>query len=81
MRSRRRCASCAGLCLGACGSWPCAGTGGAGLATSALQALSGRYLGGDVSPWHHARGHWGQRRGFSGRSSATRKGGKHIPER
>ncbi|XP_026987856.1 RNA/RNP complex-1-interacting phosphatase-like isoform X3 [Sagmatias obliquidens] len=34
-----------------------------------------------MSQWHHARGRWGQRRGFSGRSSAKRKGGKHILER
>ncbi|XP_022455202.1 LOW QUALITY PROTEIN: RNA/RNP complex-1-interacting phosphatase-like [Delphinapterus leucas] len=34
-----------------------------------------------MSQWHHARRRWGQRRGFSGRSSARRKGGKHIPER
>ncbi|TEA34686.1 hypothetical protein DBR06_SOUSAS9510004 [Sousa chinensis] len=81
MRSRRWSASCVGLCLGACGSWPCAGTGGGGLATLSLLALGGRYVGGDVSQWHHARGRCGQRRGFSGRSSARRKGGKHIPER
>ncbi|TEA34509.1 hypothetical protein DBR06_SOUSAS10710063 [Sousa chinensis] len=81
MRSRRRSASCVGLCLGACGSWPCAGTGGTGLATLVLLALGGRYLGGDMSQWHHAHGRWGQHRGFSGRSSAKRKGGKHILER
>ncbi|XP_059941851.1 RNA/RNP complex-1-interacting phosphatase-like [Mesoplodon densirostris] len=33
-----------------------------------------------MSQWHHARVRWCQRRGFSGRSSARRKGGKHIPE-
>ncbi|TEA34682.1 hypothetical protein DBR06_SOUSAS26010037, partial [Sousa chinensis] len=49
MRGRRRSASCVGLCLGACGSWPCAGTGDAGLATLAVLALGGRYLGGDMS--------------------------------
>ncbi|XP_032458745.1 RNA/RNP complex-1-interacting phosphatase-like [Phocoena sinus] len=81
MRSRRRSASCVGLCLGACGSGPCAGTGGAGLEILALLALGGRHLGGHMSQWHHALGRWGQRRGFSGRSSARRKGGKHIPER
>ncbi|XP_067555323.1 RNA/RNP complex-1-interacting phosphatase-like [Pseudorca crassidens] len=81
MRSRRRSASCVGLCLGACGSGPCAGTECARLATSALLALGGRHLGGHVSQWHHARGRWCQRRGFSGGSSARRKGGKHIPER
>ncbi|XP_049564803.1 RNA/RNP complex-1-interacting phosphatase-like [Orcinus orca] len=81
MRRRRRCASCVGLCLGACVSGPCGGTGGAGLATLALLALGGRHLGGHMSQWHHARGRRGRRRGFSGRSSARRKGGKHIPER
>ncbi|XP_049565379.1 RNA/RNP complex-1-interacting phosphatase-like [Orcinus orca] len=81
MRSRRRSASCVGLCLGLCVSGPCAGAGGAGLATLALLALGGRHVGGRMSQWHHARGRWGQRRGFSGRSSARRKGGKHIPER
>ncbi|XP_022422571.1 RNA/RNP complex-1-interacting phosphatase-like [Delphinapterus leucas] len=80
MRSRRRSASCVGLCLGTCGSAPCAGTGAAHLATLALLALGGRHLGGHMSQWHHARGRWGQRRGFSGRSLARRKGGKHIPE-
>ncbi|XP_033257518.1 RNA/RNP complex-1-interacting phosphatase-like isoform X1 [Orcinus orca] len=34
-----------------------------------------------MSQWHHARGRWGQRRGFSGHPSAKRKGGKHILER
>ncbi|XP_057414036.1 RNA/RNP complex-1-interacting phosphatase isoform X3 [Balaenoptera acutorostrata] len=34
-----------------------------------------------MSQWHHAHGRWGQGRGFSGRSSAKRKGGNHIPER
>eukprot|EP00070_Physeter_catodon_P045693 XP_028352587.1 RNA/RNP complex-1-interacting phosphatase-like isoform X3 [Physeter catodon] len=34
-----------------------------------------------MSQWHHARGRWGQDRGFSGRSSSKRKGGRHIPER
>eukprot|EP00069_Balaena_mysticetus_P015527 bmy_22544T0 len=81
MRSRRRSASCVGSCLDACGSGPCAGTGGAGLATLALLALGGRQVGGHMSQWQHGRGRWGQGRGFSGRSSAKRKGGKHIPER
>ncbi|XP_060026004.1 RNA/RNP complex-1-interacting phosphatase-like [Lagenorhynchus albirostris] len=72
MRSSRWSASCVGLCPGACVSRPCAGTGGAGLATLAVLALGGR---------HRARGRWGQRRGFSGRSSARRKGRKHISER
>ncbi|TEA42235.1 hypothetical protein DBR06_SOUSAS38310003 [Sousa chinensis] len=81
MRSRRRSASCVGLCLGLCVSGPCAGTGGAGLATLALLALGGRHVGGHMSQWPHARGRWGQRGGFSGRSSARRKGGKHMPER
>ncbi|XP_054945271.1 RNA/RNP complex-1-interacting phosphatase-like isoform X3 [Physeter macrocephalus] len=81
MRSRRRTASCVCLCLGACGSGPCSGTRGAGLAALALVALGGRHLGGHMSQWHHARGRWGQDRGFSGRSSSKRKGGRHIPER
>ncbi|XP_028352586.1 RNA/RNP complex-1-interacting phosphatase-like isoform X1 [Physeter macrocephalus] len=34
-----------------------------------------------MSQWHHACGRWGQGRGFSGRSSVKRTGGKHIPER
>ncbi|XP_054945277.1 RNA/RNP complex-1-interacting phosphatase-like [Physeter macrocephalus] len=34
-----------------------------------------------MSQCHYACGRWGQDRGFSGRSSAKRKGGKHIPER
>ncbi|XP_030733450.1 RNA/RNP complex-1-interacting phosphatase isoform X1 [Globicephala melas] len=34
-----------------------------------------------MSQWHHARGRWGQGRGYSGRSSAKKKGGNHIPER
>ncbi|KAB0368144.1 hypothetical protein E2I00_011777 [Balaenoptera physalus] len=54
---------------------------GAVLATLALLALGGRHLGGHMSQWHHAHGRWGQGRGFSGRSSAKRKGGNHIPER
>lgn len=56
MRSRRRSARYMGLCLGACGSGPCAGTGGAGLATLALLAVGGRHLEGHMSQWHHARG-------------------------
>ncbi|XP_073647336.1 RNA/RNP complex-1-interacting phosphatase isoform X2 [Tursiops truncatus] len=34
-----------------------------------------------MSQWHHAGGRWGQGRGYSGRSSAKKKGGNHIPER
>ncbi|XP_069350567.1 RNA/RNP complex-1-interacting phosphatase [Eulemur rufifrons] len=34
-----------------------------------------------MSQWHHARSGWGRGRDFSGRSSAKRKGGNHIPER
>ncbi|KAM9720773.1 RNA/RNP complex-1-interacting phosphatase isoform 2-T2 [Dama dama] len=34
-----------------------------------------------MSQWHHAGGHWGQDRVFSGHSSAKKKGGNHIPER
>ncbi|TEA30019.1 hypothetical protein DBR06_SOUSAS4510078, partial [Sousa chinensis] len=79
--SRRRSASCVGLCLGACGSGPCSGTRGAGLVTLALLALGGRHLGGHMSQWHHARERCGQGHGFSGCSSAKRKGGKHILER
>eukprot|EP00070_Physeter_catodon_P046091 XP_028352985.1 RNA/RNP complex-1-interacting phosphatase-like [Physeter catodon] len=81
MRSRRRSSSFVGFYVGASGSGPCAGTGGAGLATLALLALGERHLAGHMSQWHRARGCWGQGRGFSGRSSAKRKGGKHIPER
>ncbi|XP_021554772.1 RNA/RNP complex-1-interacting phosphatase isoform X2 [Neomonachus schauinslandi] len=34
-----------------------------------------------MSQWHHARGGWGQGRAFSGRSSAKKKRGNHVPER
>uniref|UniRef100_A0A2I2YRL5 RNA/RNP complex-1-interacting phosphatase n=1 Tax=Gorilla gorilla gorilla TaxID=9595 RepID=A0A2I2YRL5_GORGO len=61
------------------GSYP--GIEGAGLALLAGLALGGRLLGTHMSQWHHPRSGWGRRRDFSGRSSAKKKGGNHIPER
>uniref|UniRef100_A0A2I3GWP3 RNA/RNP complex-1-interacting phosphatase n=1 Tax=Nomascus leucogenys TaxID=61853 RepID=A0A2I3GWP3_NOMLE len=61
------------------GSYP--GTEGARLVLSAGLALGGRLLGTHMSQWHHPRSGWGRRRDFSGRSSAKKKGGNHIPER
>ncbi|XP_050610445.1 RNA/RNP complex-1-interacting phosphatase [Macaca thibetana thibetana] len=72
-------------CVGGCrvssglGSYP--GTEGAGLALLAGLALGGRLLGTHMSQWHHPRSGWGRGRDFSGRSSAKKKGGNHIPER
>ncbi|XP_077815515.1 RNA/RNP complex-1-interacting phosphatase isoform X3 [Macaca mulatta] len=72
-------------CVGGCrvssglGSYP--GTEGAGLAVLAGLALGGRLLGTHMSQWHHPRSGWGRGRDFSGRSSAKKKGGNHIPER
>ncbi|XP_055099713.1 RNA/RNP complex-1-interacting phosphatase isoform X4 [Symphalangus syndactylus] len=57
------------------------GTEGARLAPSAGLALGGRLLGTHMSQRHHPRSGWGRRRDFSGRSSAKKKGGNHIPER
>ncbi|XP_016058068.1 PREDICTED: RNA/RNP complex-1-interacting phosphatase [Miniopterus natalensis] len=34
-----------------------------------------------MSQWHRARGGWGRGHGFSGRSSAKKRGGNQIPER
>uniref|UniRef100_A0A2K6LXC5 RNA/RNP complex-1-interacting phosphatase n=1 Tax=Rhinopithecus bieti TaxID=61621 RepID=A0A2K6LXC5_RHIBE len=72
-------------CVGGCrvssglGSYP--GTEGAGLALLASLALGGRLLGTHMSQWHHLRSGWGRGRDFSGRSSAKKRGGNHIPER
>uniref|UniRef100_A0A2K6EGG9 RNA/RNP complex-1-interacting phosphatase n=1 Tax=Propithecus coquereli TaxID=379532 RepID=A0A2K6EGG9_PROCO len=57
------------------------GTKDVGLALLAGFALGRRHLGAHMSQWHHARSGWGRGRDFSGRSSAKRKGGNHIPER
>ncbi|XP_011356447.1 RNA/RNP complex-1-interacting phosphatase [Pteropus vampyrus] len=73
--------NCVGCCLGASCLLSCFGTERVVLASLVLLAFGGRHLGAHMSQWHRARGGWGQGRVFSGRSSARRKGGNHIPER
>lgn len=59
----------------------CFGPEDAGLAALWLLPLGGRHLGAQMSQWHHARGGWGQGHVFSGRRSAKKKRGNHVPER
>lgn len=80
MRNRRKSWRCVGCFLGVSGLGSCRHWV-SGLAAFALLALRARHLGGHMSQWHHAGGHWDQDRVFSGHSSAKKKGGNHIPER